>query len=117
MTAADQNWSKLSLHQGDYDAGLFQCNKGKDWKAMDGLMEVFPNRRGLKATIKLSIDQNSDGVFAADELFFKGGRGLQSSAVIDDLINGSGSLCQVREKGSMGMSTLPAIGAVCHFPV
>ena len=84
---------------------------------MDGLMEVFPNRRGLKATIKLSIDQNSDGVFAADELFFKGGRGLQSSAVIDDLINGSGSLCQVREQGSMGMSTLPAIGAVCHFPV
>ena len=61
MTAADQNWSKLSRHQGDYDAGLFQFNKGKDWKGMDGLMEVFPNRRGRKATIKLSIDQNSDG--------------------------------------------------------
>ena len=46
MGATDQKWSKLSRHQGDYDAGLFQFKRGKDWKGMDGLMEVFPYRRG-----------------------------------------------------------------------
>ena len=117
MGATDQKWSKLSRHQGDYDAGLFQFKRGKDWKGMDGLMEVLPNRRGRKATIKLSIDQNSDGEFAANELIFKGGTGRQPSAVIDDLIDGSGSLQLVREKGSMGMCTLPAVGAVCNFSV
>ena len=117
MGAADQKWTKLSRHQGDFDAGLFQFKRGKDWKGMDGLMEVFPNRRGRKATIKLSIDQNGDGEFAADELIFKGRTGRQRSTVIDDLIDGSGSLQLDREKGSMGMCTLPAIGAVCNFPV
>ena len=117
MTDAEQNWSKLSRHKGDYAAGLFQFNKGKPWTGMDGLMEVIPNQRGRKATIKLSIDQNGDGEFAADELIFKGGTGRQRSAVIDDLIDGSGSLQLVREKGSMGMCTLPAIGAVCTFSV
>ena len=55
--------------------------------------------------------------FAADELIFKGGTSRQSSAVIDDLINGSGSLYLLRENGSIGMCTLPAVGAVCHFAV
>ena len=117
MKPNKQSWRRLSHHKGGYDDGTFRFSSGSEWNDLSGLMEISPGRRGRRAKARLYVDQNEDGIFSRDELIFSGRTSREKREVIDDLLNGSGSIDLRRDQSTGGMCTLPTIGAVCNFSV